>query len=108
LQNVVERAVILTQTDTFFIDEGWRKSAPAHSPVPRGGLSALADREVEMIEAALAESHGRVSGPSGAATKLRIPRTTLESKIRRWGINKYGLKTRFAAQSSMRTQAVGA
>jgi DNA-binding NtrC family response regulator len=54
------------------------------------GFSALEDREVEMIEAALAESHGRISGPSGAAAKLGIPRQTLESKIRRLGIDKYG------------------
>ena len=57
---------------------------------PQEGLSALEDREVEMIEAALAESHGRISGPSGAAAKLGIPRQTLESKIRRLGIDKYG------------------
>jgi len=56
--------------------------------------SVLADREVEMIEAALAESHGRISGPSGAATKLGIPRQTLESKIRRLGIDRYGRKDR--------------
>jgi transcriptional regulator of acetoin/glycerol metabolism len=45
-----------------------------------------------MIEAALAECYGRTSGPSGAAAKLGIPRSTLESKIRRFGISKYGLK----------------
>jgi formate hydrogenlyase transcriptional activator len=45
-----------------------------------------------MIEAALADSHGRISGPSGAAAKLGIPRQTLESKIRRFGISKFGLK----------------
>jgi len=56
---------------------------------PRKGLSALANREVEMIEAALAESHGRISGPSGAAAKLGMPRQTLESKVRRLGIDKY-------------------
>jgi transcriptional regulator of acetoin/glycerol metabolism len=53
---------------------------------------ALADREVEMIKAALAECHGRISGPAGAAAKLGIPRQTLESKIRRFGISEYGLK----------------
>jgi DNA-binding NtrC family response regulator len=52
---------------------------------PHEGLSALADREIEMIEAALAESHGRIAGPSGAAAKLGIPRQTLESKIKRLG-----------------------
>jgi len=50
------------------------------------------DREVEMIEAALADCHGRISGPLGAAAKLGIPRQTLESKIKRLGINKYNLQ----------------
>lgn len=91
LQNVVERAVILCETDTFVVDESWLKRESADSSLDEG-LSALADREVEMIEAALAESHGRISGPSGAAAKLGIPRQTLESKIRRLGIDKYGQK----------------
>jgi formate hydrogenlyase transcriptional activator len=91
LQNVVERAVILGESDTFVVDESWLKSESTDSS-PREGLSGLADREVEMIEAALAESHGRISGPSGAAAKLGIPRQTLESKIRRLGIDKYGQK----------------
>jgi formate hydrogenlyase transcriptional activator len=89
LQNVVERAVILSETDTFFVDESWLRRESRQS---REGLSALADREVEMIEAALADCHGRISGSSGAAAKLGIPRQTLESKIRRLGINKHGLK----------------
>src|SRR6516164_2653428 len=88
LQNVVERAVILSETDTFAVDESWLRSESDDSS-PRKGLSALANREIEMIEAALAESHGRISGPSGAAAKLGIPRQTLESKIRRLGIDKY-------------------
>jgi formate hydrogenlyase transcriptional activator len=91
LQNVVERAVILSETDTFVVDESWLRSESVDSS-PRKGLSALAIREVEMIEAALAESHGRISGPFGAAAKLGIPRQTLESKIRRLGIDKYGQK----------------
>jgi formate hydrogenlyase transcriptional activator len=91
LQNVVERAVTLSETDTFVVDESWLKRESAVSS-PQEGLSALADREVEMIETALAESHGRISGPSGAAAKLGIPRQTLESKIRRLGIDKYGRK----------------
>ena len=97
LQNVVERAVILTEGDTFVVDESWLKVEPAETERPSGslpveGLAALADREVEMIQAALAESHGRIAGPSGAAAKLGIPRQTLESKIRRLGIDKYGQK----------------
>jgi len=91
LQNVVERAVILSETDTFVVDESWLRSESANSSTHEG-LSAQADREVEMIQTALAESHGRISGPSGAAAKLGIPRQTLESKIRRLGIDKYGQK----------------
>jgi formate hydrogenlyase transcriptional activator len=91
LQNVVERAVILSETDTFVVDDSWLKDESAESSQKRG-FSALADREVEMIEAALAETHGRISGPTGAAAKLGIPRQTLESKIRRLGINRYGQK----------------
>ena len=92
LQNVVERAVILSESDTFVVDESWLRLEPAESEPQHQGLAALADREVEMIEAALADSHGRISGPSGAAAKLGIPRQTLESKIRRLGIDKYGQK----------------
>jgi formate hydrogenlyase transcriptional activator len=92
LQNVVERAVVLCETETFVVDESWLRRESADSPRSNDGLSALGDREVQMIEAALAESHGRISGPSGAAAKLGIPRQTLESKIRRLGIDKYGQK----------------
>jgi formate hydrogenlyase transcriptional activator len=94
LQNVVERAVILSEGDTFVVDESWLKDASDDPPRPHERLSVLADREVEMIEMALAESHGRVSGPSGAAAKLGIKRQTLEAKIRRLGIDKYGQKHR--------------
>jgi formate hydrogenlyase transcriptional activator len=91
LQNVVERAVILGETDTFVVDDSWL-SVESEDSSPHEGLSALQDREVEMIKAALAETHGRISGPSGAAAKLGIPRQTLEWKIRRLGIDKYGQK----------------
>jgi formate hydrogenlyase transcriptional activator len=91
LQNVVERAVILSETDTFVVDDDWLKSEPEEA-LAKCGLSALEDREVEMIEAALVETHGRISGPSGAAARLGIPRQTLESKIQRLGIDKYGHK----------------
>jgi formate hydrogenlyase transcriptional activator len=89
LQNIVERAVILTDTDTLFVDEKWLHPTPGTSSTPRDGLSALAEHEAEIIEAALAESRGKISGPWGAATKLRMRRQTLESKIKRLGINKY-------------------
>jgi formate hydrogenlyase transcriptional activator len=92
LQNLVERGVILTDTDTLFFDANWLERDPVGAGVrPRDWRSAMAEREVEMIEAALAECRGRVSGPFGAAAKLGMPRTTLESKIRTLGINKYGL-----------------
>jgi len=86
-QNVVERAVALCETETFVVDERWADSPPSNN-----GLSALANLEVQMIEAALAENHGPISGPSGAAAKLGIPRQTLESKIRKLGIDRYGQK----------------
>jgi formate hydrogenlyase transcriptional activator len=89
LQNVVERAVILSEGDTFVVDESWLKRESTDSPHPHETLSALTDRELEMIESALAESRGRIAGPSGAAAKLGVPRQTLESKIRRLGIDKY-------------------
>ena len=79
------------QADTLIVDESWLTGESAESS-RHEGLPALADREIEMIEAALAESHGRIAGPSGAAAKLGIPRQTLDSKIRRLGINKYGQK----------------
>jgi formate hydrogenlyase transcriptional activator len=91
LQNIVERAVILSEGDTFVVEESWLKAESAESSQKRG-LSALKHREVEMIESALAETHGRISGPSGAAAKLGIARQTLEWKIRRLGIDKYGDK----------------
>ena len=90
LQNVVERGVILSEGETFSVDESWFNRAPTESLNERSGLPALAKQEVEMIKTALAECHGRISGPSGAAAKLRIPRQTLESKIRRLGMSKHG------------------
>ena len=89
LQNVVERAVILSESDTFVVEESWLRREQTGSPRPHEASSAFADRELEMIEAALAESRGRIGGPSGAAKKLGIPRQTLESKIQRLGIDKY-------------------
>src|SRR2546425_4235513 len=93
LQNVVERAVILSEGDIFSVDETWLKRQAPQFAGPTAGLnSALQRQEKGMIEAALAESAGRVSGPGGAATKLGLPRPTLDAKIRRLGINKYRFK----------------
>ena len=93
LQNVIERAVILSDGDTFSVDETWLKWQAPQSAGRTAGLNgALQRQEKEMIEAALTESGGRVSGPGGAATKLGLPRPTLDAKIRRLGINKYRFK----------------
>jgi formate hydrogenlyase transcriptional activator len=93
LQNVIERAVILSEGDIFCVDETWLKRQAPQFARPTAALnSALQRQEKEMIEAALAESAGRVSGPDGAAAKLGLPRPTLDAKIRRLGINKYRFK----------------
>jgi len=93
LQNVIERAVILSEGDIFCVDETWlKRQAPQFAGQTAGLNSALQRQEKGMIEAALAESAGRVSGPGGAATKLGLPRPTLDAKIRRLGINKYRFK----------------
>lgn len=94
LQNVIERAVILSDSDTFAVDETWFKREPSEVLPPRTALSGvLLKQEKEMIEAALAESRGRVSGPTGAASKLGLPTRTLDSKIKRLGIDKYRFKS---------------
>jgi formate hydrogenlyase transcriptional activator len=79
LQNVVERAVILSESDTFAVDESWLKREEFEPARPHDGLSALEVREVETIEAALAESHGRISGPSGRCRETR--NSTADTRI---------------------------
>jgi PAS domain S-box-containing protein len=95
LQNVIERSVIVCETENFSVDESWLSRQPlASEPTSRHELSRkFAAQEKEMIEAALRESRGRVSGSSGAAAKLGIPGSTLESKIRSLKINKNHFKT---------------
>jgi PAS domain S-box-containing protein len=95
LQNVIERSVIVCESENFSVDESWLSREPL-APEPTGPLDLshkLATQEKEMIEAALRESEGRVFGPSGAAAKLGMPRSTLESKIRSLKINKNRFKT---------------
>jgi len=95
LQNVIERAVVLCDGDTFSVDETWlkRRSAPVVPGPTVPFAAARLDREREMIEAALAHSRGRVAGLSGAAQRLGIPRQTLDSRILSLGINKHQFKT---------------
>ena len=97
LQNVVERAVVLCDGETFSVDETWlKRKLPRESPLsmPASALGRLdADQEKRIIEAVLAETGGRVAGPSGAAAKLGIPRQTLDSKISTLGIDKRRFKS---------------
>jgi formate hydrogenlyase transcriptional activator len=93
LQNVIERAVILSDSNIFAVDAAWlRRDAVEgpHSSAPLNGV--LLAHEREAIEAALAQSHGRVSGPEGAAARLGVPDSTLDAKIKRLGINKHRFK----------------
>jgi formate hydrogenlyase transcriptional activator len=95
LQNIIERAVIICDGATFSVDESWlrQESGPASGPVVRL-VPTLAEGERQMIEAALAQSKGRISGPAGAASKLGIPRQTLDRKISSLGIDKNRFKIR--------------
>lgn len=94
LQNVIERAVILCDGETLSVDEVWLQH---ESPRPTEDGKRLArlgtDQEKELIESALATSKGRVSGPSGAAARLGVPRSTLETKIKTLRINKHRFRT---------------
>ncbi len=109
LQNIIERAVILSEGEPFSVDETWlrrKATRPAGRVSARVGLLSeqkkdFAEREKKAIEAALSECQGRVSGPDGAAAKLGIPHQTLESKIASLGID----KRRFKARSSNSTPA---
>jgi formate hydrogenlyase transcriptional activator len=106
LQNVVERAVILCDDDTFSVDESWLQRKSEHSPgdsLPRPGVLAedkrrFASQEKKSIEAALTACKGKVSGPGGAAAKLGIPPQTLDSKIASLGIDKRRFKMRSAGR----------
>jgi formate hydrogenlyase transcriptional activator len=98
LQNVIERSVIVSDTDEFTVDESWLSSRPG--PETRLGLpNTLASHEKTLIEDALKATGGRVFGPSGAAARLGIPRSTLESRIRALKINKNRFRSRASNQS---------
>jgi DNA-binding NtrC family response regulator len=95
LQNIIERSLIVCETDQFTIDKSWLSSGPM--PTRSGNQASIeisAPGERDLIEAALAQTKGKVSGLSGAAAKLGIPASTLESKIRSLKINKYRFKER--------------
>jgi PAS domain S-box-containing protein len=93
LQNIIERSVILCSGNTFWIDEAWLSSQDAPRLQSSGPLTQnVQNYEKELIEAALAESNGKVAGPNGAAAKLGIPRSTLDLKIKQLKINKHTVR----------------
>ncbi len=93
LQNVIERSVIVSDSENLSVDNSWLGQRAGATESPAHRLSErLASQEKEMIEAALAASNGRVSGPSGAAARLGIPQSTLDSKIKSLRINKHQFK----------------
>lgn len=95
LQNIIERSVILCETDTLTVEEGMlsgQRADTGDDEAERPVFRMPPEEERKAIEAALAEARGRVSGPDGAAAKLGIPASTLDSKIRALGINKYRFK----------------
>jgi PAS domain S-box-containing protein len=93
LQNVIERSLILSETENFTVDKSWLSHKSRQTHLGKALLNSFATHEKELIEAALADSQGRVSGPSGAAAKLGIPPSTLDSKIKTLRINKHSFKT---------------
>ena len=96
LQNVIERSVVLCESERLSIEQGWLSPVSSSRPERGAATYALirhsAEEERQIIEAALAQTHGRISGPDGAAVQLRIPASTLESKIRSLKINKHQFK----------------
>jgi DNA-binding NtrC family response regulator len=89
LQNIVERSVILCTGDTFWVDEAWFSGRDAPRPESSGPLTRNVQKyQKGLIEAALAESKGKVAGPNGAAAKLGIPPSTLHLKIKQLNITK--------------------
>jgi len=88
LQNVIERSLIIIDTNEFSVDQNWLSHEFQSNPRPASRISS----EQEQIEAALAQTKGKVSGRQGAAAKLGMPSSTLESKIRTLRINKHAYK----------------
>jgi DNA-binding NtrC family response regulator len=97
LQNVIERSIILSSSDVFAVDEVWlSKTTPSQTPRVEKLLTSKEESRTErqIIESALAECRGRVSGPSGAAVKLGVPPSTLDSRIKTLKINRLQFKFR--------------
>jgi formate hydrogenlyase transcriptional activator len=97
LQNVIERAVILCDGETFHVDASWLKPTALSAKASVAFAADVAEREKAMIEDALRHSKGLIAGPSGAAAKLGLPRQTLESKIKKLRIDRYRYKTPYVS-----------
>ena len=94
LQNVMERSVVIYEKGNLLVKKSWLSRESFHTePAAQLPFKRSATEDRAMISAALAEARGRVSGPSGAAAKLGIPPSTLESRIRSMSINKYSFKS---------------
>ena len=90
LQNIIERSVILCGSDTFSIDDACLPSEERPGPELSCPLTeAVQNQEMKIIEAALIESKGKIAGSNGAAVRLGIPPSTLDSKIKQFKINKH-------------------
>jgi len=92
LQNVIERAVIVFDTEPFSVDPSWLSFETSPETADPAVFRQSAAQQKEVIEKALAAANGRVSGPTGAAATLGVPASTLESRIRSLKINKYRFK----------------
>jgi formate hydrogenlyase transcriptional activator len=104
LQNVIERSVVVYQKGDFSVEKCSFSGQPFHRSPARQSFRRSAAEDRRIIDSALAEAGGRVSGPSGAAALLGIPPSTLESKIRAMNINKYDFKT--SARTPSRTSRI--
>jgi formate hydrogenlyase transcriptional activator len=86
LENFIERAVILTQGPDLFVSLAELKRTPGR--VTNSGATTLEQAEREHILKALRESDWIIGGPAGAAARLGMKRTTLQSKMQKLGISR--------------------
>ena len=109
LQNVIERSMVVYRKGNFSVKKSSFSGQPLHRSPLRASFRGSAVEDRKMIDYALAEAGGRVSGPSGAAAMLGIPASTLESKIRAMNINKYSFKTsvRLSSRTSRNHETIG-
>ena len=100
---MIERAVIMSEAGKLSVDVRWLAAAPRAVSSPASPSLTLLAHQKAVIEGVLAETKGRVSGPFGAATKLGIPSSTLESKIKALEIDKHQFKTALFSDDDVRS-----